>query len=83
MVCRDVPTLWDDACRCVARQLSVLPHEVASCGTAYLSACLFPCGRLQAAAFNAMRDTDRSAVVLADQAGSGKTLAYLLPIVQV
>lgn len=38
----------------------------------------------QAAAFTAFNThSDRSALVLADQAGSGKTMAYLLPLLQV
>ncbi|KAG2448777.1 hypothetical protein HYH02_006129 [Chlamydomonas schloesseri] len=38
---------------------------------------------IQAAAFTAFNaHSDRSALVLADQAGSGKTMAYLLPLLQ-
>eukprot|EP00198_Chlamydomonas_reinhardtii_P001248 XP_001690583.1 DEAD/DEAH box helicase-related protein [Chlamydomonas reinhardtii] len=38
---------------------------------------------IQAAAFTAFNThSDRSALVLADQAGSGKTMAYLLPLLQ-
>lgn len=36
----------------------------------------------QAAAWNAVTASPTSAFLLADHAGSGKTLAYLLPLVQ-
>lgn len=45
---------------------------------------LFPLiGGLQAAAYRALAQSGARHVVLADHAGSGKTLAYLLPLLQV